>query len=305
MSDWGQGVINNDIEWGRGSTNNDIGWGSSYANSWSGDTALQLSSLLDQFGGATVAYSVRKLSSTATNALRVRRSNDNAEQDIGFSGNDLDTASLLSFVGANNGFVVTWYDQSGNGLHITNATAAQQPIIVSNGVLIQTNNKPSVRFDGTDDRLTRASMLLSKNVINVVSVQKFVSIADTTQMSLTITEGGGGRQIYFPYRTVLGFEFWYTPTGLPQEIVTANTNQNLWELFNNGTNAQFYNNSVAFGASVANVNSVSTANFHMGSFSSGAINANVEHQELIIWNIDQTGNRTAIESNVNGYYSIY
>jgi hypothetical protein len=28
-------------------------------------------------------------------------------------GNDLDTASLLTFCGAGNGFVTTWYDQSG------------------------------------------------------------------------------------------------------------------------------------------------------------------------------------------------
>jgi hypothetical protein len=41
MSDWGQGVVNNTIEWGRGSTNNSIGWGSVYADSPSGDTALE------------------------------------------------------------------------------------------------------------------------------------------------------------------------------------------------------------------------------------------------------------------------
>ena len=60
------------------------------------------------------AYSMRKISSTATNCVRVRRSNDNAEQDIGFVGDELDTTALLTFVGANNGFVTTWYDQSGN-----------------------------------------------------------------------------------------------------------------------------------------------------------------------------------------------
>jgi len=52
--------------------------------------------LLDLYGGAAAAYSVRKLSSTATLSMRVRRSSDNAEQDIGFVGEDLDTASLLT-----------------------------------------------------------------------------------------------------------------------------------------------------------------------------------------------------------------
>ena len=39
-------------------------------------------------------------------AVRVRRSSDNSETDIGFTVNgNLDTAALLTFVGAGNGFV--------------------------------------------------------------------------------------------------------------------------------------------------------------------------------------------------------
>ena len=71
--------------------------------------------LLDTYPSAAVAYSLRKLRTDYSgNAIRVRRSSDNAEQDFGFSGNDLDTASLLTFCGACNGFITTWYDQSGN-----------------------------------------------------------------------------------------------------------------------------------------------------------------------------------------------
>lgn len=264
-------------------------------------------SLLDDYPSSSAAYSVRALNSAYTGPLlRVRRSSDNAEQDIRalYDGN-LDEEGLLNFVGANDGFVVTWYDQSGNGLDITNATAAQQPQIVSSGTLLTIGSKPTVRFDGTDDRLTRASMLLSKNTMNVVSVQKFVSIVDTTQMSLAITEGTGGRQTYIPYRTSSGFEFWLDNSNAAPTAITADTNQHLWGVFNNGVTGQRYDNGVPFLASFANVNLTSLANFHMGSFTTGALNANVEHQELVIWNTDQTGNRADIESNINTYYSIY
>jgi hypothetical protein len=73
--------------------------------------------LLDSFSGASAAYSLRNLSSSYTGPLiRVRRSNDNAERDIyGTFRGDLDLAALTSFVGANSGFVTTWYDQSGIG----------------------------------------------------------------------------------------------------------------------------------------------------------------------------------------------
>jgi len=58
--------------------------------------------LLDLYPNAAVAYSLRKLRTAYSgNAIRVRRSSDNAEQDINFVGGDLDTQSLLDFVGYN------------------------------------------------------------------------------------------------------------------------------------------------------------------------------------------------------------
>lgn len=82
---------------------------------------------------ASVAYSVRKLSSTyAGYALRIRRSSDNAAQDIGFTaGGHLDTISLKTFVGSGNGFITTWYDQSGNNINLTQATTSQQPVLLA------------------------------------------------------------------------------------------------------------------------------------------------------------------------------
>lgn len=67
-------------------------------------------------------------------AVRVRRSSDNTLTDIGFLGNgDFDAASYLAFIGAGNGFAHTVYDQSGNGRHQVQATAAAQPQIGVDG----------------------------------------------------------------------------------------------------------------------------------------------------------------------------
>jgi hypothetical protein len=60
--------------------------------------------------------------------------------DIG----DLDTAALMAFVSDGNGFVTTWYDQSGNGRHAIQTTATSQPQIVSNGVIETQNRRPTV-----------------------------------------------------------------------------------------------------------------------------------------------------------------
>lgn len=99
------------------------------------------------------ALSLRKLISTATAAIRVRRSSDNAEQDIGFTGSALDTTSLASFVGANSAFVTTVYDQTGNGFHKVQATAANQPRIVNAGAI-----DVALIYDGTSDSMSIPSL---------------------------------------------------------------------------------------------------------------------------------------------------
>lgn len=113
---------------------------------------------LDQISApAKVAYSCyrRLRRGYAGPALRVRRSSDNAEQDIGFATGDVvDRAALLAFVGAGSGYVTTLYDQSTNGRDLTQATAAAQPRIVNAGVVeAHAGGQPAMFFDGIDDRL--------------------------------------------------------------------------------------------------------------------------------------------------------
>ena len=63
--------------------------------------------ILDVYGNAASAFSLRKLSQYYTgSAIRVRRSSDNSELDIGFDATgSLDQASLSSFVGSGNLFL--------------------------------------------------------------------------------------------------------------------------------------------------------------------------------------------------------
>lgn len=121
---------------------------------------------LDVVGSATAAFSLRKLRAAyAGSAIRVRRSSDNTEADIGFdSSGNLDTAALLVHTGSNDGFVVTWYDQSGNGLDATQATTTVQPRIVNAGTVeTMLGGKPALRFSGQNNnvRLANASFSLT------------------------------------------------------------------------------------------------------------------------------------------------
>jgi len=113
------------------------------------------------FAIAFVAYGLRRLSRFWTGAaIRVMRTSDDAELDIGFIGEDLDVVTLLAFVGLANGEIVIWYDQSGNGRHAVSPTAASRPRIVVNGVLQTEGGKPAILFDGVDDYLAAPSPLI-------------------------------------------------------------------------------------------------------------------------------------------------
>lgn len=109
--------------------------------------------LLDEYSNSTAAYALRKMKKDATASIRVRRSSDDAEQDIGFAANNLDTTSLASFLGATDGFIVTWYDQSGNGKNATQSTKAYQAKVYdsSTGVLYYPGTNKVVAYKAADN----------------------------------------------------------------------------------------------------------------------------------------------------------
>lgn len=134
--------------------------------------------LLDDITGASAAYSLRKLRTAyAGNCIKVRRSSDSTTQDIGFSGDWLDQTSLLTFCGAGNGFVDTWYDQSTNVKNLTQATTGLQPRIVSAGV-VET-------VTGTDGTTVRPAIRSGFSGASAMSVTLSLSLTQATFASVT------------------------------------------------------------------------------------------------------------------------
>lgn len=154
-------------------------------------TPLLVSNTLDKVGLtnstlASPAYSLRLLSSTyAGNAIAVRRSSDNATQNIGFTPNgDLDTTSLKTFVGAHDGYVTKWYDQSGYEIDAVQTMAASQPYIVKAGIVERINQRPAVYF-GTA-LLATAAQTIFTTAASMVGVAK----GNSTTPSAFITKCG-------------------------------------------------------------------------------------------------------------------
>jgi len=92
---------------------------------------------LDNFATPAGAYSMRRLKSTyAGPGIKLRRTTGGT-QDInflgfsGFTGAPLDMAAAAAFCNATTCFLDTWYDQSGNARHWTQAGAAAQPAYIA------------------------------------------------------------------------------------------------------------------------------------------------------------------------------
>tara|TARA_R110000851_G_scaffold34556_2_gene91701 strand:+ start:440 stop:1321 length:882 start_codon:yes stop_codon:yes gene_type:complete len=113
-----------------------------------------LQKLLDQFPNAAAAFSVKKIRNAYSgNCMKVRRASDNTTLDIGFSGDDLDTSSLQTFCAGTDGFIDTWYDQSGNAKNATQSGSGNQPKIVTSGSVILKDGIPAISSDGVNDNM--------------------------------------------------------------------------------------------------------------------------------------------------------
>ena len=120
--------------------------------------------LLSGDGDAEVAYSLRAVNPDYTGAIvLIRRSSDNAEKAfykdadnlLSLSSEDGASVSLSTWIGSDNGFVKTWYDQSGNSKNPTQGTAGNQPRLVELGNLELSGGKVAVRFvKANNQRLT-------------------------------------------------------------------------------------------------------------------------------------------------------
>jgi len=105
------------------------------------------------------AYSFRKLRVAYNgSAFRVRRSSDDQEKNIGFSGKYVDVTDYESFVGASDGYITTWYDQSGNEKDAVQETNADQPkistVVIDGETRLYLDTKtgdPFMVTDGGDD----------------------------------------------------------------------------------------------------------------------------------------------------------
>lgn len=273
--------------------------------------------LLDSYPNAAAAYSLRLLrSSYAGSAVRVRESGGDTEANIGFTAaGDLDEAALLAHCGANDGFVVTWFDQSGNGNNATQGTAAAQPKIVAAGVVNTEGGQPSLDFDGTDDFLAPASDFDSAtgSIFAVGLGGNFGFLMEGEAAGNDFfganTRGGVGFQndsVHFWQANSGGVHGTTALSAAVVALVEWSSNGSAYNFaingagetevtFNSGADdgSWYDTNTTGYNTAIGAIRRSSPV-YYAGSVA-----------ELLVYGADMSASRAGISANINGHYSIY
>jgi len=262
--------------------------------------------LLDQYGGAAAAYSLRNLSIYNTSpVVRVRRSGDNTESD--FTAAQVSDGTLAAWVGAgNNGFVRTWYDQSGNGRNAIQTTTAQQPQIVSSGAVLVDGSNPVLAFNpsaavSSNQNLTTSAFGLV-HPFHVFNVFRFTAFIGTGSTPATVLDGATiGDSIDFRENGT-NFQI-YSGAYLYNGPIGRSTATGLYNALYNTSSSTFrYNASLLASGSAGSNN---PGGLTIGNYAAGSRGAPARISELVVYSSSQAANQTAIEANINAHYSIY
>lgn len=245
--------------------------------------------LLDTYPNSQIAYSLRELSTAFVGqpVVRVRRSDNNAEQD--FTATEITDGTLETFVGANDGFVTTWYDQSGNSNNALQSTATLQPKLVTNGVLELENGKPCLIFNP-----------LAVNYLQFSGISSFafygVGKSGTSTFERFIERQGG-----ICVRAKSGF---YDSTPDPFDWYVSGE---LWVNNINGLspNPQIASNIQNLVVAYANTGSTIGIIERISGDSYGARYWRGTMQEIICYTEINNPVRLDIQNNINNHYTIY
>jgi hypothetical protein len=220
----------------------------------------------------------------------------------GSAGDVVYIADLHFVETTSNGFVQTWYDQSGSGNDAEQTTAANQPKIVGE----VTSGQPhaflgAIEFDGTDDFIKMDSGVTLGTEFYVPMVVTAVSAdSETNGTFIGADNSGGGNRFFLATTTNNKLSYRNNNTNFTTNLIVSATDVEL---------ASYLATSSNFTTSLNGTDDVDAALAgSMGAEYIGGgtgFNLAASFREIIIYASDQSANRPAIEANINNQYDIY
>lgn len=262
------------------------------------------SSLVGDLYLGEAGYSLSKLKTGyAGAAVRIRRGGDDAQQDVGFSGNDFNGSSFSTFVGGGDGhgYVVKLYDQFGNGHDlISSGTHAEEAELILNAL---DGTRPGIVFDGVNDALAVPNYVSAPTAFTLFAVEKAtVGAGEINGHFITYSADATGT--FFPFVDENVYDGFGTTArksaGAPPSSIRT---KNLYCVVSASGDWRNYVNNVAFFSTGTNTGDITTdlfIGYGNSSFFKGVVS------EILIYTTAlSTGDRNGVAGNRNTYYTIY
>ena len=273
------------------------------------------------------AYSLRSLTGGDPLAVRVRRdtgggAGDDDEKD--FTVSEVASGALLDWVGSgNDGFVPIWYDQSGNNRNATVSTDSKEPIIVESGTF--QNGLKFTHADTTNGKrlyIPRNSTELGTEFA-LVWVGTYSGSEAKTKVVLGNARGvqnnNAGATAIMVRPAANTFRFINENSGSTtlnktnSTTVAADTTAIAFANFDDDA-VTISTNGNAETSTFSGTNLTSTADLRImaGQSASGATGGTYRPEEstegickeVLVYDTNQSNNRTSIEANIINHYSI-
>jgi hypothetical protein len=267
-----------------------------------------------------IGHSLSRLTASYNDEfVRIRRSSDSEEADFGAgdflltdssiasnssSGGIYDGEPLSTFCSGTNGFAVVIRDQSGGGRNSTQTSTDAQPQIVESGsVITQMNGRASMVFDGDNDffNLPDLSDLTEGEVFWVVRAANDPPLAEKSGS----WRCGTGQENTYPYSNGIIYDGFGstarkttvnpTPSLASPRLYNVLSKSGEWTSRLDGS--QLYTtatNTTSFPSSDNKLGASSTSLFFDGDTS-----------EFLLYDTDKSTDRTAINTNIGGFYNIF
>ncbi len=239
------------------------------------------------------AYNAAKIGS---NAVKLRRSSDNATQDFVLQSNGgLDDAAITSFKGGGNVFVDTLYDQVGS-YHLTQSVAGQQPQFVQSVI----GSLPALRF-------VKASSQVLQFTGTVAAQSQPISLALVANNN---SSGAGSDDTLFGQFTINSVSYhsagtarWNAGGGVNATQSASNDAFHAVQILANDTSSLVYVDASAGSTASAGTNGIVNGTIALGAAVDGVFHWGGDFTEIGIWPIGFNGTQaTNINTNQHTYW---
>lgn len=252
------------------------------------------------------AYGVRKLRSTYSGNCIMAIKSGNTTQNIGFSGNDLNTTSLLSFSSSGDAGVYQWYNQVATGGTIfSNPNFTNNPRIVSSGSIITQNSKPTISSNLNNNQYLYRGYTNTGTSLTLISLISTSASDYRRIMTMTNTSSGDSNSTtgFIVYNRGGGINVMRNST---EQSTGGGSTSSIISVVFDGTNCTCYRNGTLISQmgynQSFNINQLTLFSGYNGSFTDYSSS---KISELYLFNTALSStDRNLIEKNMGTYYGI-